>query len=237
MDIKESALLRDSVADHWYYRSKAKLVGRLLRGVPVRTILDVGAGSGFFSRHLLRTTRAQQSWCVDVNYAQDSDALEDGKALHFRREVAATDADLVLLMDVLEHVDDDVALLRETATKAAPAAHFLISVPAFQFMWSAHDVFLEHRRRYTLTGIERVVRDAGLRVVAGSYFFAAVFPAAMLLRLPRKLIGASGEPASDMRSHSRFTNGLLYALSCAELPLIPHNRCFGLTACCVATRA
>jgi 2-polyprenyl-3-methyl-5-hydroxy-6-metoxy-1,4-benzoquinol methylase len=237
MDIKESALLRENAADHWYYRSKSQAVERLLRGADARTVLDVGAGSGFFSRHLLANSAATEAWCVDRNYAADSDIVENGKNIHFRRAVGQLDADLVLLMDVIEHVDDDLGLLREYVAKAAQRATFLISVPAFQFMWSGHDVFLEHKRRYTLSALERVVQAAGLRVIHSTYFFAGIFPAAAMSRLPRRLFGGEARPASDMRSHSRAMNAFLYGVSRAELVLIPHNRWFGLTAFCVARPA
>ncbi len=237
MDIKEADLLRENAADHWYYRNKARAVEQLLRGTAPRTVLDVGAGSGFFSRHVLANSPAVEAWCVDLNYPADSDVVENGKNIHFRKSVGQVDADLVLLMDVLEHVDDDVGLLRDAASKAVAQATFLISVPAFQFMWSGHDVFLEHKRRYTLAALEHVVEAAGLRIQQSTYFFAAVFPAAMLMRLPRKLLGGTAQPASDMRVHSRPVNWLLNAVSSVELKLVKRNRWFGLTAFCVATRA
>jgi 2-polyprenyl-3-methyl-5-hydroxy-6-metoxy-1,4-benzoquinol methylase len=230
MDIKERALLRENADEHWYYRSKAKALARLLGDVTQRNVLDVGAGSGFFSRYLLTNCGASEAWCVDSNYAADSDVVENGKNIHFRRSIGFVDANVVLLMDVLEHVDDDVGLLRDAMSKAAPQATFLISVPAFQFMWSGHDVFLEHKRRYTLAALERVVEAAGLRIRQSTYFFAAVFPAAMLVRLPRKLFGGAVQPASDMKVHSRPVNWLLNAVSSAELKLIARNRWFGLTS-------
>jgi 2-polyprenyl-3-methyl-5-hydroxy-6-metoxy-1,4-benzoquinol methylase len=237
MDIKERAQLGERADDHWYYRSKARAVEHLLRGVKPRNVLDVGAGSGFFSKYLLANSSAVEAWCVDTNYSADSDVVENGKIIHFRKSLERVDADLVLLMDVLEHVDDDAGLLRDAASKAAAGAMFLISVPAFQFMWSGHDIFLEHKRRYTLAALERVIETAGLRVRQRTYYFAAVFPAAMLMRLPRKLLGGATQPASDMRVHSRPMNWLLGAVSAAELKLITRNRWFGLTAFCVATRA
>ena len=54
------------------------------------------------------------------------------------------------MMDVLEHVSDDVGLVREYAKRAKPGTRFVVSVPAFMWLWSGHDVFLEHHRRYTL---------------------------------------------------------------------------------------
>jgi 2-polyprenyl-3-methyl-5-hydroxy-6-metoxy-1,4-benzoquinol methylase len=131
MDVKETDLLRGSAAEHWYYLNKMRAVERLLSGLHARTILDIGAGSGFFSRHLVNRSLADEAWCVDLNYRQESDIVENGRNVHFRRSVSDVSADLVLLMDVLEHVDDDVGLLRDAMSSAAPDAAFLISVPAF----------------------------------------------------------------------------------------------------------
>ena len=64
---------------------------------------------------------------------------------------------------------------------------FLISVPAFQFLWSGHDDFLDHKRRYTLHLLEKVLRNAGLKVKHGVYYFCIVFPIAATLRLAEKL--------------------------------------------------
>src|SRR5436305_5622687 len=99
MDLKESNLLRERVAEHWYYRSKARFVARLLHGLRPRRILDIGAGSGFFTRWLLAHTDAAEAWCVDTNYEHDSDACEGASPIHFRRAADNVNADLVLLMD------------------------------------------------------------------------------------------------------------------------------------------
>ena len=85
--------------------------------------------------------------------------METGKPIHFRREIGELHADVVLLMDVLEHVEDDVGLLRQYVEKVPSGARFLISVPAFQVLWSDHDVFLEHKRRYTVAKVEHVVSE------------------------------------------------------------------------------
>ena len=237
MDVKETELLRGNIADHWYYRSKARVVERLVSGLRPRIILDIGAGSGFFSRHLINRGVAGEAWCVDINYPQESDIVENGRNIHFRRSVSNLSADLVLLMDVLEHVDDDVGLLREAVSNSAPDATFLISVPAFQFMWSGHDEFLEHKRRYTLRGIERVAKNAGLRVRRGCYFYASIFPAAMAVRLSKNVIGGARRVTSDLRTYPTFLNTALSAILAAESRVAVINRLFGLTAFVVAARA
>ena len=182
MDLKEEDILGADIARHWYYRSKAAALRRAVADVHPQRLLDVGAGSGFFSRHLLSEGGAQSALCVDIGYDRDRDDQVSGKPVLYRRDTGATDCDLVLMMDVLEHVDDDRGLVRHYAAKVPSGAHFLVTVPAFSFLWSGHDVFLEHKRRYRLGEIEVVLRDAGLEVVRGSYYFGLVFPLAAKVR-------------------------------------------------------
>jgi hypothetical protein len=237
MDIKETEILGADAGNHWYYRSKAQAVERCLRGIAVDTILDVGAGSGYFSRHLLGNTSARAAYCVDPNYAHEWQEQVAGKPLAFLRDTAAVSANLVLLMDVMEHVDDDVALLREYVQKSLPSASFLISVPAFQWLWSAHDDFLGHRRRYTLPHLESIVRSAGLEVVLGNYYYGGIFPLAAAVRLLRRGRPKDAPVTSDLRRHSRGVNSALYGLCHAELALMKHNRAFGLSVFCLARRS
>lgn len=228
MDLREQDILGEAVGEHWYYRSKSRAMRHLLDGVAPRSVLDIGAGSGFFAREWLLRGGAERATCVDPHYAADRDEAVAGKPLLFRREVSATDADLLLLMDVLEHVDDDVGLLADHARLARRGATVLLTVPAFQWLWSGHDVFLGHRRRYTLAGLEACARGAGITIDRACYFFAGVFPLAAALRLPGAL---RREPAArcGMRRHGALANRVLGAVCAAELPVFRFNRLFGLS--------
>ena len=233
MDLKEEEILGSEIGRHWYYRSKAAALRRMAGPLQPRRILDIGAGSGFFSRHLLAKTGAQSALCVDIGYANDRDDSEAGKPVRYRRATGPTDCDLVLMMDVLEHVDDDRGLLRHYAAKVPAGAHFLVTVPAFRFLWSGHDVFLEHKRRYRLPEIETALREAGLDVVKGAYYFGLVFPLAAAVRLAAR---GSSEPRSSLKKHDPLTNGLLSGICAAELPLFPINRLAGLSAFVLARK-
>jgi hypothetical protein len=112
-------------------------------------------------------------------------------------------------------------------------AHFLVTVPAFGFLWSGHDVFLEHKRRYRLAEIETAMRDVGLHVVRGSYYFGLVFPLAAAVRLATR---GETEPRSSLMKHGVITNGILSAICVAELPLFPLNRLAGLSAFVLAKK-
>lgn len=236
MDLKESDILGADIEHHWYYSSKAKAMTSLLQGAVPTRILDVGAGSGFFSRYLLAHTTAQEAWCVDISYQADFDERENDKVVYYRRSVGAIDADLVLLMDVLEHVDDDVALLKDYVDKVPRGSRFLITVPAFNFLWSEHDDFLEHKRRYSLGQLEEVVQNAGLAVKYGAYFFGIVFPIAATLRLTQKASSEGCPVRSKLTRHHPIVNTVLKSLCNIELPLMKFNRIAGLTAFCLANK-
>jgi SAM-dependent methyltransferase len=234
MDLKEQDILGDASESHWYYRSKSDALIRLLSSRAPRRILDVGAGSGFFSHELLARTSASEALCVDTGYDGDRDELSSGKPLRFRRACPpAVDADCMLMMDVLEHVPDDRELLVGYARRLPPGAIIVITVPAFAFLWSGHDVFLGHERRYTLGQVEALARGAGLEVLTGAYLFATVFPIAASKRLfSRVMRGVS--PRSELARHSAPVNFALRAACAFELKWFRFNRVAGLTACCVA---
>jgi SAM-dependent methyltransferase len=237
MDLKETDILGSAISEHWYYRSKAKALTSLLGHQPATSILDVGAGSGFFSRYLLANSLASAATCVDISYPAEYDELEAGKPIYFRRSIEKNHADVVLLMDVLEHVDDDVGLLAHYVEKAPVGARFVLSVPAFEFLWSGHDVFLEHKRRYQLNQLETVAKSAGLTVSKAGYYFGAVFPIAAAMRLLKRHSAGDQKPTtSDLSLHHPLVNSVLSAVCALEVPLIQFNRLAGLTVFCVAQK-
>ncbi|MCU0300652.1 MAG: class I SAM-dependent methyltransferase [Candidatus Nanopelagicales bacterium] len=237
MDLKEEEILGADVGSHWYYRSKSEALQRLI--APYATggpVLDVGAGSGFFAKELVAAGATRSVTCVDPGYVEEHDEHLPGGIVRFRRSVTASDADLALFMDVLEHVDDDAGLLAEYRTILGPGKLVAVTVPAFAFLWSGHDVFLEHRRRYTLRTLERAMRDGGLTVVQSNYFFGGVFPVAAAIRLADRT--SRDEPRSSLRRHAPGTNRLLTAVCRAETRVQRHNRLAGLSCFAVGvTRA
>jgi SAM-dependent methyltransferase len=233
MDLKEEDILGADIGRHWYYRSKAAALRRAVSRLAPRRILDIGAGSGFFSRHLLAEGGAQSALCVDIGYPADRDDSVAGKPVLYRRDTGPTDCDLVLMMDVLEHVDDDRGLVRLYADKVPSGAHFLATVPAFRFLWSGHDVFLEHKRRYRLAEIEQTMADAGLEVVHGAYYFGFIFPLAAVVRLATR---GDTSPKSSLSRQGALANGLLTLACAAELPLFKWNRMAGLSAFVLARK-
>jgi trans-aconitate methyltransferase len=228
MDIKELSQLSGPPEAHWYYAAKFELLAATIRAFGARRIVDVGAGSGVFSGLLLERTDCEEATCVDPAYEQDHDEVINGKVLRFRRGYDGRDFDLILLMDVLEHVDDDVGLLRHVVASVSPGTPVFITVPAFRFLWSAHDVFLEHRRRYSAAMLDRTMTNASVKVDRIRYFYLTIFPIALLVRLLTRK--RDPDMGSDLRPAPAAVGWLLKTVLKAERQLVfPVNRLAGLS--------
>ncbi len=238
MDLKEEAAIGGNPEKHWYYIAKERAIKTLLGDEPMGAVLDVGAGSGVFSRMLIRDGKAERAICVDPNYTDEWLAAHPTDRVDFRRSVGDVSVDAVLMVDVIEHVDDDAALIADYVAKVAPGTRFLISVPAFNFLWSSHDDFLEHRRRYTLSSLEEAVRAGGLEPLETRYFFGALFPAVAALRLAdRALKGDKEAEASALKAAPDWLNKTLVAVHDVERAMLfPFNKVAGVTAFCVACK-
>lgn len=235
MDLKELELAGGDAANHWYYRAKSKMMLSHLAGLKLDSVMDVGSGSGFFARQILLNTPSSEVTCVDPGYEADQTEQVGEKLLHFVRSVETSNCDLMVMMDVLEHIEDDANFLGDYAAMAQPGTHLFVTVPAFQFLWSGHDVFLEHFRRYTLGSLARLVQGAGFDIVNSHYFFGAAFPLAATLRLKDRLLPGPS-PQSSMRSHSSLVNSIAYQVCRAEMSLMTMNRIAGLSVVMLARK-
>jgi 2-polyprenyl-3-methyl-5-hydroxy-6-metoxy-1,4-benzoquinol methylase len=236
MDLREENAISGDPSAHWYYISKGRAIKALLGARPIEKLLDVSAGSGVFSKMLVNEGCAAEATCLDPNYADEFIGKRRTDKVAYVRNVDAVEADTVLMIDVLEHEDDDVGLLRDYVHRAEPGTRFVISVPAFQFLWSPQDDYLERRRRYRLSDLRRTVEAAGLAPLRMRYFFGLLFPAAAVMRLAEKN-NQNDAPASQLKSAPDWLNKSLIAihkLECAAL--FPLNQLAGVTAFCLAEK-
>lgn len=224
MDLREAGAV--DPRRHWYYRAKAlPLLDFARRGPDPKEIVDVGAGCGYFSERLAALYPAARLLQVDAGYAADEGARR--RALP---ESVGPDA-LVLMMDVLEHVDDDAGLARSVVARCAGPCRFFLTAPAFPALWSRHDDFLGHKRRYRLPELEAVARAAGLAIESGYYYFGMALPGAWL---KRRFFPSAG---SELSPTPRWLGASLEAVCRAEHPLRGLNRLGGLTCVVEASRA
>lgn len=160
-------------------------------------VLDVGSGDAWFARRLWTEEGPAATCCVDASYT-DADREELGRAAPGVRFVTAPPAerfDVVLLLDVVEHVRDDVGFVRGLVDEQlAERGLVVVSVPAWPALWTSHDVALGHHRRYTPQQARAVLEGAGLRILRSGSVFAS-------LPLPRA-IAALRERSSPPRPNA-----------------------------------
>lgn len=176
---------------HWWFRGRRLVIAALLEraGVrsPVRT-LDAGCGTGGNLRAFAHLGPAE-----GIDDAAEAVAVchERGLTQVVRGTLDALpyeDASFGLLLatDVLEHLDDDVAALRELRRVAAPGAVLVVTVPAHPWLWSAHDEALHHRRRYRRRELLGRAGATGWRPEVVTGFNALLLPAVALSRVARR---------------------------------------------------
>ena len=165
-------------------------------GLPAgtRRVLDAGSGDAWFARQLHGDLAAGATVaCWDVEYTDErlaslGAAQPAGVTLH--RERPAGPFDVVTLLDVLEHVDDDATFLAGIVADVRVGGHVLVSVPAWQELYTSHDTFLHHHRRYRPAQGERLLRSAGLEIVRSGGLFHTLLAPRALQKGKELLVGA-----------------------------------------------
>ena len=162
----------------------AELVGRHAGTAEPVTALDIGAGDGYLARRLVSVLpQGSRVACFDPNYTEahiEAFSREAPAGITFTRERPTSPVAWLLLLDVIEHVPDDRAFLRELVASAlVRGGDALISVPAWPALFSQHDEVLGHYRRYRPTDFAAVVAGSGLVVEEeGSLFSSLLLPRA-----------------------------------------------------------
>ena len=212
--------------EYWWYRARTALLHAALAdhlGEPAR-VLDVGSADGPSVGWLSATT-------LHVPTDLDPRGLPPGRgvcASALALPFADASFDVVGAFDVVEHCEPEGRALAELARVLVPGGRLLLSVPAYQWAWSDHDVQAGHHRRYTRPRIVAAVERAGLDVQRATYGFAGVFPAFAAERLVRRVRRGRPEDAARLPQPSPAVDRLLTGVSRREARwLARHDLPFG----------
>ena len=214
---------------HWWFVGKRLLVSSLLGERlhrPGLRILDVGCGTGGVLSALSAygTTIGVDRSPRALHHSRQRGVTHVAAADMDRLPFGAAAFDLVLMLDVLEHFADEATVLRDVRRLLRPDGAVLVSVPAFQALFSEHDVALQHVRRYAAPQLRRALEANGFDVRRLTYTNVAALGPAAIVRglLPR--IGIHRPPGTDFREHTKWVNRLLigaYRAEAAALRVLP----------------
>lgn len=236
MDLKEvNELSILSERKHWWIRTRFLYIDKLFNFFSKNKkliVAEYGCGTGqnlwYLKEESPVTNQISKAVGIDPNLSSDfktdwSD--EKFKLSSDLNEFKSGEADAVLAMDVLEHVDNDEEALKHWVSTMNKDGHILITVPAFQSLWSYHDVFLEHKKRYTKKDLTEVARKAGLKPVYIKYAFGYLFPVVYIVR---KLTKGSKEDSGnqDLKLPNPLINFLMICVGKLE-KILGGNPLFG----------
>jgi SAM-dependent methyltransferase len=228
---------------HWWYIGRRRIIASFVKAICDQVkdrrarILDVGCGTG---ANLMRLADFGDAEGVDIS----PDALKfcrerglDKVKLGAAESLPYEDHefDLVTSFDVVEHMDDDVAGLREMRRVLRPGGRVLLFVPTFMFLWGVQDEVSNHRRRYRLNELREVVTAAGFEVERTTYANITFFLPVLLVRKFMRLTGIRTETENSINISA--LNRVFGAILGAERHWLRYlNIPFGVSGLCVARR-
>jgi SAM-dependent methyltransferase len=229
---------------HWWFRGRRKIAEYILGTITLpksATILDAGCGTGGNLSMLSKFGKV---------YAMEMD--ESARVLADKRNIVKTEYgrlpdaiafgdqffDLIALFDVLEHVEQDLESLIALKKRLAAGGKILLTVPAFPFLWSGHDISHHHKRRYRLTPLIQLFKQAGYKVTFANYINFWLFPLIALTRVFYRLKpNKESKEMAELFLPAPQVNRLLEMIFAGERYLLPIMRLpFGVSIVLLAQK-
>ncbi len=245
MNLNEYAKMADFEKKYWWHKGKLYLLKSLItKYFPARTdltILEVGCGTGEVTQFL-----AQFGTVTGFDVSTEAIAFCKNSGVNnvFVADLTAADLslqakryDLVVALDVLEHVQDDVLAMANVKKLLKDTGYFFVNVPAHKFLWSEHDEALHHKRRYHSLEITKKLKDAGFKIIKKSYFVTLVFPGIVFFRMWNNFFGKSAYPKTSYVVLPDMLNNLLIQILKLEANFVKNfSLPIGTTITVVATK-
>lgn len=214
---EEMARLEDG---HWWFVARRAILQSVLQALPLPAtphILELGCGTGG-NLPMLREFGAVTAVEMNDSARRYAHARNDCSVLpgHLPHHLPSLPpVDLVCLFDVLEHIPDDFAALQSILNNVKPGGHLVLTVPAYQWLWSEHDIAHHHQRRYRAGPLRAMAERAGWQVRRVGYFNTWLLPLVAAHRIKQRLLSRSNTK-SDARLPARWVNSLLQRVFASE---------------------
>lgn len=229
---------------HWWFRARKDIVLRLVdkyfRQKPDFRIFDIGFGTGMILQNL---SKYGEVWGIDsdegaVVYAKEKNP--DAKIIlgSFPESAPAEQFDLVTALDVLEHITDDEAAFVKIHDILKPGGLAVITVPAYNFLWTGHDIASHHKRRYGTREIQAKIKNSGLQIKKISYCNTFLFLPIVIVKIFQRLLFRNKAHSHlDSQLPPVWANSILEIIFSTEKYLLPFiNFPFGVSIVAIASK-
>lgn len=227
--------------EHWWFSARKTILmdfmTKRLPPSPTMKLLDVGCGTGAL---LEEFTKRFDAHGIDPSQAAVEFCRKRGlmtvKVGMLKQHPVAEKVDIMTLLDVVEHIEDDGQLLLDAYQRITSDGYILITVPAYQWMWSNHDVVLHHKRRYSRESLRVLVKDAGFDIIHLTHFNTILFPLAVVKRLLTRFLHL--RERDEYKVPPKLINTLMRSIFALERLVVPgFSIPFGLSLLCLAKKA
>jgi ubiquinone/menaquinone biosynthesis C-methylase UbiE len=212
--------------EHWWYRSRRNLIHSLLQSLRKEhgsslTILDIGCGTGQLMKELeaygtvtgIDISERAVAYCKERGLSPDVGSAD-------KLPYPDNFFDTVVIMDVLEHLENDSLGAQELLRVLKTGGTAIITVPAFMFLWSVTDELSNHYRRYTRKELVNLLQKNGLIIKRTTYFNTLLFPAIAAIRIIVRLLGI--QMKSENHVGGSLINKILYGVFSSEIRLLSY---------------
>ncbi len=214
MEAKLYQIMRRLEDEHWWFVARRKIIAALLQAMDVganNKILEVGCGTGgnicFLQQFGDVTGVEHDRQAAEMARERTAAPIQQGSLPRNLPELSPP-YDLVCIFDVIEHVDEDSESVAALADTLRPGGRMVITVPAFNFLWSRHDDENQHKRRYRKRDLRALAEQNGLAIDYISYFNFWLFLPVAAIRLARKIFPYK-QAWQDMQLPNRWINSTL----------------------------
>ena len=213
---------------HWWFTARRKIVQSIISDIDFInkekiSILDIGCGTGG-NLPMLSTFGNVTGLEMDYEAVKMSKEKGIGEIVHGSipgNFETSNKYNIITLLDVLEHIENDKQALIDIKKYLLKVdSRLIITVPAFQFLWSQHDVFLHHKRRYTKKILKKVLSEAGYEIKLLSYYNFFLFLPISLVRI---VLSIFGDKESSMQDPSKWANKFFYKVFSFERYLLKNS--------------
>jgi len=227
---------------HWWFVARRKIIESAIRQQNLAqnsVIFDAGCGNGdnlaFLSRHGAVQAMERDERALSKAKEREIGEIFQGELPNAIPSEIRKDNDLIVLLDVLEHIDDDGGSLAALSHYIDDKGRLIMTVPAYQFLWTIHDELHHHKRRYTVGSLRKVIENNGWNISYISYFNCFLFPLALIDRMKQKIFSTNEN--GDLKMPPKLINVLFEKIFALESRFIGKIKFpFGLSILVVAEK-
>ena len=212
--------------NHWWYVSRKQILKNILdQYIEIGkelNILEIGCGSGGNLKFLSKYGNLN-ALELDDNARAHATSKNICKVDYGRLPLDIPfdkRFDIICIFDVLEHIEEDILSLKTIYEYLNKGGKIILTVPAYMFLWSKHDVFSHHKRRYNMNQINKMLKSTGFNVKYSSYFNFLLFPMILAIRLLEKITQFDLRE-NDLQQENEIVNYLFKKLFSLESKLLP----------------